>query len=275
LKPSPLRTGIISIVFVIALGCQLTTNSPAKAATDARNEPAPIQIVPRKIVDLTHSLAPGIPDFHGDSNAFEYKKLFTVQKDGYANGSFTMPEHLGTHVDAPSHFYDGKQSIDQIPAQKLIVPCVVLDVREEVKRDPDYRLTVEKINSFEQAGKIPSDCAVLLLTGWSERWSNPTSYRNVDAKGVMHFPGFGGASADFLVNQRHVAALGIDTLSTDAGSSDVYPVHKLVLASGTYMIENLDRLADLPARNALLFCGPLRIKDGTGSPARILAVVPE
>lgn len=275
MKPRLSRAGIISIAFVICSACQLSTKSPAEATTDARNEPASIQVVTRKIIDLTHSLAPGIPDFHGDSHAFEYKKSFTVQKDGYASGAISMPEHLGTHVDAPSHFYDGKESIDQISAQKLIVPCVVLDVREEVKHDPDYRLSIEKIKSFEQGGKIPSNCAVLLLTGWSDRWSNPVSYRNLDAKGVMHFPGFGGESADFLVNQRHVTALGIDTLSTDAGSSDVFPVHKLVLASGTYMIENLDRLAELPARNALLFCGALPIKDGTGSPARILAVVSE
>jgi kynurenine formamidase len=275
LKLRPLKIACnFSASLLAACALQLSANSHDTATANAKTETAPPQIATRKIVDLTHSLASGIPDFHGDTNAFVYKKTFTVQKDGYGNGSFSMPEHLGTHIDAPSHFFDGKQSIDQISAQKLIVPCVVLDVREEVKRDPDYRLTVEKIKSFEQAGKIPNDCAVLLLTGWSERWSNPDSYRNADAKGVMHFPGFGEESADFLVNQRHVATLGIDTLSTDAGSSDVFPVHKLVLGSGTYMIENLDRLADLPARNAVLFCGPLRIKDGTGGPARILAVIP-
>ncbi len=227
-----------------------------------------------KIVDLTHPLEPGIPDFHGDKNAFECTKSFTVQKDGYANGTFKMPEHLGTHVDAPTHFFDGKQSIDEISAQKLIVPCVVLDVRDEVRGDPDYRLTVEKIASFEQSGNIPSECAVLLLTGWSERWSNPDSYRNTDAQGVKHFPGFGGDSADFLVNQRQAVALGIDTLSIDAGSSDTYPVHKLALGKGLYMMENLNHLAEIPARNALLFCGVLPIKHGTGGPARILAVVP-
>jgi kynurenine formamidase len=229
--------------------------------------------VPGKIIDLTHVLSSDIPDFHVQNNAFVYKTLFTVAKDGYGDGAFTMPEHYGTHMDAPNHFYVGAQSIDQIPAEKLIVPGVVIDARKEVEADADYRLTVAKIKSFETHGEIPPGAVVLMLTGWADRWSTPTLYRNADARGVMHFPGVSQEAAEYLINTRHAGGLGIDTLSLDYGASSDFPVHKLALGKGAFLIENLDNLSKLPSRNVLLYLGPLRIKGGTGSPARVMAVV--
>jgi kynurenine formamidase len=226
------------------------------------------------VVDLTHVLCSGIPDYEGRNDVFQYKTLVTIAKDGYTAGSFAMPEHYGTHMDAPSHFCAGAKSIDELPAEKLIVPCVVIDLRKEVQDDIDYRLTVGKIKSFEGHGEIPPGAVVLLWTGWADRWSTPALYRNADAKGVMHFPGVGLEAADYLINTRHVAGLGIDTLSMDYGASSDFPVHKLALSKGLFLIENLDNLSLLPSRNAQLFLGPLRIKGGTGSPARVMAVVP-
>lgn len=226
----------------------------------------------RKVFDLTHVLKPGLPDFHLDGQTFSYKKIFSIEKDGYGNGAFSMVEHYGTHVDAPNHFFDGKRSVDQIPAQDLVIPCLVIDVRDEVKNNPDYQLTLEKVKRFEKDGEIPAHVAVLLLTGWDARWGTASDYRNADAKGVMHFPGFGADACNYLVKQRHVAAIGIDTLSIDAGSSDDFSCHKIALGAGLYMMENLKDLALLPSRGALLFCGPLRIENGTGGPARILAI---
>lgn len=226
------------------------------------------------VIDLTHVLTPGIPDFHGDSHAFAAKQLFTVKKDGFANRSFCMPEHLGTHIDAPSHFVEGGQSIDQIQAGRLFLPCVVIDVRDKVKNNPDYCLTTEDVAAFEKSGKIPTGCAVLVLTGWGERWSNVESYRNVDSKGTMRYPAISPEAADFLVNQRRVSILGLDTISLDYGLSTTYQVHKLALAKNVLLIENLAQLEKVPPRGAMLFCGALPMEGGTGSPARVVALVP-
>jgi hypothetical protein len=106
------------------------------------------------VVDLTHVLGPDLPDFHEGSDAFHYKKVFSIEKDGYANGSFCTVEHYGTHVDAPSHFFVDGISIDKIEADKLVLPCFVIDVREKVKDNPDYRLTVDDIQIFEKKGQI-------------------------------------------------------------------------------------------------------------------------
>jgi kynurenine formamidase len=231
-------------------------------------------IDPAKVVDLTHELSPGMPDFHGDEHAFKYQQTFSIAKDGYANGSFSMPEHLGTHIDAPSHFAEGGTSIDKIPAAKLILPCVVIDVRKEVQENSDYCLTLEKIKSFEKKNVIPDGAAVLLLTGWSARWDQPVSYRNTDKNGTMHFPGFSFEAAEYLAKQKHASCLGIDTLSLDPGISTDFQVHNHELPRGLFFIENLAALDKIPPVGATLICGPLRIKNGTGSPARILALLP-
>ncbi|MFA6209300.1 MAG: cyclase family protein [Candidatus Obscuribacterales bacterium] len=253
------------LVLPLLLACicvHLTVNTASGSASDSK----------AKIVDLTHVLGPALPDFHA-GNAYEYKSLFSIAKDGYADGQFSTPEHYGTHIDAPSHFFSDGQTIDQIPATKLILPCLVIDVRKEVAADQDYRLTVEKIEAFEKQHAIAPNTAVLLLTGWSQRFSKPTEYRNARENG-MHFPAFSGEAADYLVNKKKVGALGLDTLSADYGQSKNYIVHKTALAKEVLLIENLSNLEQLPASGATLFLGPLRIKSGTGSPARILALVP-
>lgn len=249
----------------IAATVLLAINTACYAESNSKN----------KIVDLTHVLTSGLPDFQPGEDGFHYTTLKTLAKDGYAIGSFCTAEHYGTHIDAPSHFAQGQPSIDEIPADKFILPCVVIDVRKEVESDPDYRLTVDKIKSFERKGKIPKGSAVLLFTGWADKWADTKAYRNADDKGVMHFPGFSDEAADYLVNTSQVATLGIDTLSIDCGASHDYPVHSHALAKGIFMIENLDNLSQLPARNATLYCGPLKIKGGSGSPARIIAILPE
>lgn len=230
---------------------------------------------PAKIVDLSHVLGPNLPDFHLGNTAYQYKPLFTIAKDGYADGQFTTPEHYGTHVDAPSHFYQGGQTIDQIPADKLILSCVVIDVRKEVATNPDYCLSKEKIQLFEKEISIKPNSAVLLLTGWSKRFNDPKSYRNADTNNIMHFPAFSGEAANYLVNEKKITALGLDTLSADCGLSKDYIVHKTALAKGVFLVENLNNLEQLPAQGATIFLGPIRIKNGTGSPARILALRPE
>ncbi len=245
------------------------------AAADGEKFSNPLQIKPYKSIDLTHVLGPGLPNYDSGEEVYRYKTLFTIEKEGYSCGEFTTLEHYGTHVDAPSHFCKGAATIDQVKVEDLVVPCLVIDVRAEVQANPDYALSVEKILSFEKGGAIPEHTAVLLLTGWADRWERPNDYRNADNKGIMHFPGFGKEAVDLLVNKRHVASLGIDTLSIDVGPSQDFPVHKLALGRGLYMMENLQALDSLPARGSLLFCGPLPLKGGTGSPARIVAIVAE
>jgi len=225
-----------------------------------------------RVIDLSHPISSKVPTFEGDLDSYRYEILSSVETDGCMTGRFEMPEHFGTHIDAPIHFVAGKPTIDQIPASKLILPAFVIDVRQEVAQDGDYLLTMDAIRKFEEQGPISPNSAVLLLTGWDNRFSDWQQYRNVDSENRMHFPGYSSESARFLVHERQIAALGIDTLGIDAGVDDAYSVHKIALQEDVYLIENLTRLDQLPARGAILFCGPLALEGGSGSPARVLAM---
>ena len=143
----------------------------------------------------------------------------------------------------------------------------------QVRDNPDYS-TVADVEDWERRGRIPEGAAVLLLTGWDKHYSDAARYRNPDASGVLHFPGYSEEAIRFLVANRKIVALGIDTLSIDYGPSKDFGGHKISHAAGLYHIENMTNLDKLPARQAVVFVGPLPIDNGSGSPARVLALAP-
>jgi kynurenine formamidase len=227
-----------------------------------------------RIVDLSYAINDKLVAWPGDERVFEAKVNATVEKDGYYTRSFWMLEHYGTHLDAPVHFPPGKMTVDQIPADKLLGPAVVIDVQAESVKDADYRLTVERIARWEKEhGRIPPGAIVLLRTGWASRWPNSEKYRNQDAQGKMHFPGFSLEAAKVLM-ERRVNGLGCDTLSIDYGASGDFPVHHAVLGGGLYQLENLANLGELPEAGAFLLVAPIKLEGGSGGPARVFALLP-
>lgn len=227
-----------------------------------------------QIIDLTHTLTANTPTYGGEHDAMRYERLAEIERNGYAAGAFRVPEHFGTHVDAPGHFLKGKETVDRIDVKRFIATAVVIDVRPKVKKNEDYQLTASDIQDWERKGRIPDGAAVLLLTGWDERYQNPDRYRNADGSGLTHFPGYSEDAINYLLNNRNVVALGIDTLSIDYGPSRDFRGHKLSLGRGLYHMENLTNLDKLPARGAVIFVGPLPIEGGSGSPARVIAIAP-
>lgn len=226
------------------------------------------------IVDLSYAISDKLVPWPGDVKAFEARVNATVEKNGYFTRSFWMLEHYGTHLDAPAHFPPGKTTVDEIPAQKLLGPAVVIDVRSDAANNPDYQLGAEKVHQWEAShGNIPSGAIVLLRTGWASRWPDVQRYRNQDAKGVMHFPGYSVEAARILL-ERNVNGLGCDTLSIDPGNSADFPVHHLVLGSNKYQLENLANLDKLPETGASLIVAPIKLEGGSGGPARVFALLP-
>ena len=228
-----------------------------------------------RVIDLSYALSDKLVPWPGDARGFEAKANASVEKDGYFTRSFWMLEHYGTHLDAPAHFPPGKTTVDRIPAEKFFAPAVVLDVRTEADRDADYQLTVKRIEAWEaKHGKIPAGAVVLLRTGWAARWPDVARYRNQDANGKMHFPGFSVDAAKLLL-ERKVSGLGCDTLSIDPGNSPDFPVHRLVLGADVYQLENLADLKDLPESGAFLIAAPIKLEGGSGGPVRVFALVAE
>lgn len=224
-----------------------------------------------RVVDLTHTLHPEIPVWPGYP-LFELRNLARHAQGYYAN-AFSCAEHTGTHLDAPIHFAEGRRAMHEVPATQLVGEACVVDVREKVSRNPDYLVSARDIREYENRyGQIPQGSFVIARTGWEERWNDPKRYVNVDDQGVMHFPGFGADAAKLLL-ERNIAGVGIDTLSIDHGPSKDFIAHKILLGAGKVAIENLANLKELPPRGATLIVGALKIRDGSGAPARILALV--
>ncbi len=241
----------------------------------AANLPAGIPSGRARVVDLSYAINDKLVKWPGDTRAFEARDNATVEKDGYFTRSFWMLEHYGTHMDAPIHFPPGKTPVDKIPVERLFGPVVVFDVSAEAEKNADYKLTTEHVARWEKKhGRIPEGAIVLLRTGWASRWPDERRYRNQDAAGVMHFPGFSVEAVRALI-ERKVSGLGIDTLSADPGAAKDFPVHTLALGSGLYHLENLADLSALPEAGAYLVAAPIKLEGGSGGPCRVFAIVPE
>jgi kynurenine formamidase len=227
-----------------------------------------------RVVDLSYAISDKLVSWPGDPRVFEAQINATVEKNGYFTRSFWMLEHYGTHMDAPAHFPPGKTTVEKIAPEKFFAPAVVLDVRTEAAKNPDYQLSPEVIRGWEKRhGKIPPGAIVALRTGWASRWPDVERYRNTDGKGVMHFPGYSVEAAKILL-ERKVSGLACDTLSIDPGNSPDFPVHHLFLGEEVYQLENLADLSALPESGAFLIAAPIKLEGGSGGAARVFALIP-
>jgi len=226
-----------------------------------------------RVVDLTIPLDSNIVMWPGAS-APDAETVVTVKHDGYFARRVSFFEHSGTHFDAPCHFIEGGKSVEQVPVETLVRPIAVIDISARIGNDADGELTLEDVKSFEtEHGVIPQGSAVLLRTGWEEFNSDPAKYAG--APGDLRFPGFGVEATQFLVDQRKIQGLGIDTLGIDPGIATSFPVHVTVtLPKGLWHLENLQNLKQLPPLGAWIVVGVLPLVGGSGSPARVIALLP-
>ena len=225
------------------------------------------------VVDLTLPLGPETVMWPGEAAPFA-EVVETVTHDGNYARRVHLSEHSGTHVDAPNHFVEGGQAVTDLPLQTLISPAVVIDASVDINGNGDAVLELATVKAWEEKhGVIPAGCVVLLRTGWEDLYDQPQRY-GAGPDG-LHFPGFGVEAASYLV-ECGVVGIGIDTLGIDAGADLDFPVHRdVTLPKQVWHIENLTNLKSLPATGALVFIGVLPLVDGSGSPARILALVPK
>ena len=225
------------------------------------------------ILDLTHTMSESSPTWDS-SEKYAATETATHARHGYYTRNLNVPEHFGTHIDAPAHYAPGLWTVDQIPAERLIRPLVVIDVTHKAAKDADYQLTVQDIAAWEdEHGHIPQGAIVVMRTGWGERWNNANAFRNADEHGVMHFPGFSLEAAQFLVDARFVVGIGTDTMSVDPGASKNNPVHQYTSSRSVYHLENVANLEVTPEVGATLVVAPAKFERGSGAPARLLAML--
>ncbi len=233
-----------------------------------------------KLVDLTYTFDastiywPTEPTFHHEMERYG----MTVQHYFYSSAKYAAPEHGGTHLDAPIHFNAKGITADQIPLANFIGPAAVIDFSVRAAKDRDATLSVGDIKAYEAAnGKIPDQAIVLARSGWGRYWPNRKLYMGNDKPGDVanfHFPGFSPAAAKFLLKNRRLVAIAIDTASIDAGAAKNFPVHLIWLGANKPAFENIANAEKLPPKGAVLFCIPMKIGKGTGGPARVFALLP-
>ncbi len=233
-------------------------------------------------VDLTHDMAEDSP-FWPTAEGFRHEVAFYGKAPGgwfYSNYNITMSEHGGTHLDAPIHFAEGKQTADQVPLDRLIGPAAVIDVSAASTANRDYRFTVADLQRWEKVhGRLPDGVILLFNTGSSRHWPNRKAYMGTDERGPeavakLHFPGLSAELAQYLVDQRKVAAVGLDTPSLDYGQSKDFMVHRILLGRDIPGFENVANLGELPPKGATVVALPTKIRGGSGAPLRIVALIP-
>jgi kynurenine formamidase len=272
---------LICCALALAVGA---CSSPAPASAPAAPPTAaPAAAFPSgPVVDLSHT-------FGSDAIFWPTADPFRLDKvaDGmtpagfyYASNNFFTSEHGGTHMDAPVHFAQGSHTADQVPLDRLLGPALVLDVTEPSGRNADYQVTTADLQAWEKTnGPIEPNAILLIRTGFSRHWPDATRYLGTAERGAaavpkLHFPGLHPEAAAWLVANRPIKAIGIDTASIDFGQSTLYESHRALYAKNIPAFENLTSLDQLPARGAFVVALPMKIKGGSGAPLRAVAILP-
>ena len=232
-------------------------------------------------IDLTHPFSDRTVYWPTDTAGFELEELAYGPTEGgwfYASYRFASAEHGGTHLDAPIHFAEGRLTTDRIPLSGLIGPAAVVDVSG--RATPDYQVTTADLQGWEAAhGPLPDGGILLLRTGWGARWDDRAAYLGTDRTGPeavaeLHFPGLAPDAARWLVAERGIVAVGIDTPSIDHGQSTDFASHVVLYSENMAGFENVANLDRLPEAGAFVVALPMKIEGGSGGPLRIVAFVP-
>jgi kynurenine formamidase len=254
----------------------------ALLAASACAAPQPAAIPTGQLIDLSHT-------YDAQTIYWPTAEGFRLRKDAegvtpagyyYAANSLFTSEHGGTHIDAPIHFAQGRQTVDAIPLERLIGPAIVIDVTQQSDRNADYQVTTEDFARFEREhGEIPAQTIVLLRTGFSRRWPDAVRYLGTAVRGEegvkqLHFPGLHPDAARWIVANRRIGAIGIDTASIDYGQSTLFESHRTLYERDVPAFENLTALERLPATGAFVIALPMKIGGGSGAPLRAIAVLP-
>lgn len=238
------------------------------------------------VIDLTQTLSEDtpvlvLPPMFGQCAPFSREEISRYDDRGVAWywSNFTVGEHTGTHFDAPVHWVSGANlpdnTVDRLAPQDFVAPAVVIDCSAQAAADPDFLLTVADIEAWEaQYGRIPPRCWVMFRTDWSKRDVDGYTNRREDG---AHTPGPSAEAVRLLVDDRDILGFGVETIGTDAGQAHLldpaYPAHTLLHGAGRYGLQCLADLDRLPPTGALIVAAPLKIRDGSGSPLRVLALV--
>jgi kynurenine formamidase len=225
-----------------------------------------------EVIDLSHVLGTNVPTYVPTDTATRQTTV-NVKDNGFYIQRWSFGEHTGTHVDIPAHFVADGQTADDYAANLLVSPAVVIDISAKAAGDTNAEVTVDDIKAWEKAnGDLPKGALVCMYSGWETKWNDVPAFRGDTGDGKLNFPGFSGDAAKFLVTERDIHGIAVDTLSLDNGKSSTFDTHLTLLGAGKYGIENVANLKSIMGKKATVVVGLPRYEKGSGGPCRVLAM---
>ena len=270
---------VLALSTCVLAGFALASIGGAIAGDSTRERAAASAL--RGLVDLSHPFNEQTI-YWPTAERFTLTEVAEGETEGgwyYAANNFAAAEHGGTHLDAPIHFARGGDKANEIPLRRLVGRAVTIDLSARVGDNADYLISRADLRRWERRnGRIPRRTIVLLRTGWERFWPNAEQYLGTAERGEaavpqLHFPGLSEGGARWLVRQRRVKAVGLDTASIDYGQSTDFRAHRVLGAANVPVFENVARLGRLPARGFAVVALPMKIEGGSGGPLRIMAVL--
>ena len=236
-----------------------------------------------RLIDLTHAFDSETIFWPTEEGFVLEKGTEGVGEEGYyyAAHRFRTAEHGGTHIDAPIHFHADRWTVDEIPLDRLVGPAVLVDVSGRCAKDPDHRVSVFDFEAWEkQHGRIPAASIVLIHTGFGRFWPDRKAYLGTDERGEsavakLHFPGLHPDAARWLIAERQIRSVGLDTASIDHGPSKHFETHRALFEASVPVFENLAGLDELPATGFSVVALPIKVRGGSGGPLRAIAILPD
>lgn len=263
---------LVLLAVSVLTGCANSTSTKSNKSPDLSKS---------KIIDLTYTFSKETI-YWVTAREFELDVVYKGDTDKgyfYAANNFATAEHGGTHIDAPIHFSKTGQTVEEIPLNRLMGNAIKIDVSANALNNPDYLVSIQDFQDWEvKEGKIPDGSIVILETGFSRYYPDKVKYMGTDKRGEhavkeLHFPGLSPEAAQWLVDNRNIHAIGIDTPSIDYGQSEYFKSHVILLSKNIPAFENVANVGQLPTKGFQIIALPMKIKDGTGSPLRIIAVL--
>lgn len=269
---------ILSVIFLF--GCQQQAQETTNEKPQTKTQTA--DFTNGKWIDLSYDFSDETV-YWVTAKEFEKEKVAEGKTDQgffYSAYNYSAAEHGGTHIDAPIHFAEGRQTVDQIPLERLIGSAVKIDVSAKAAGNPDYQITTEDLTNWEKTnGQIPDGSILFLETGFGKFYPDKAKYLGTNKRGDeaitdLHFPGLAPEAAKWLVENRKIKAVGLDTASIDYGQSTDFGSHVALMSENIPAFENVANLEQLPAKGATVIALPMKIKNGSGAPLRIIALLP-
>lgn len=212
-----------------------------------------------RVIDLTHMISEKMPVYPGDDTP-KLEATCTYDEDGFKGTLITLFSHTGTHMDAPSHIFEDRTSLDSFPVEQFIGKGLVINCSDLVEGE---KITMRYIDAVKEIADKAE--FILFHTGWDQHWGTETYFGE--------YPTITDEVAEYLISSNK-KGVGLDVMGIDSINDESLTIHRKIFAeTDIVVIENLTRLGEI-GTELFTFCAfPLKYENADGAPVRAVAIL--